>query len=392
MDYLVISNLFLLLFLGVADNQMIAALLPVLVRSFHVSVLMASLLGFIYSAAAVAAHFLSGSLSDHYGRRWFLLGGVLVFAAASWAASRTQTFAELMAARALTGLAAGTISTCAIAYAGDWFPYKVRGKAIGLISSAYFAAPIVGVPLAGQIADRFGWRRVFLFFAALALVVSCVSLALPKETLNLRPATDRFRASLRVFGSFLRKGDLVAALGIAFLVSAGLVGFISYIGQWLNQRFNLPTSSITLVFMVGGIASLVGAPLGGILSDRWGKRAVSIASNALLALAVAVVPFLGWGVWLMLAFGVTGLGAAFRQGPLTALMTEMVPGVERGSFIALRNIASQLGIGVVWLAGGLLYERHGYIAVTTLCAAMTALAAVLLTTHIVEPLPVEERV
>ena len=407
MDYLVISNLFLLLFLGVADNQMIAALLPVLVRSFHVSVLMASLLGFIYSAAAVAAHFLSGSLSDHYGRRWFLLGGVLVFAASSWAASRTQTFAELMAARALTGLAAGTISTCSIAYAGDWFPYKVRGKAIGLISSAYFAAPIVGVPLAGQIADRFGWRRVFLLFAALALVVSCVSLALPKEArnvrpttdkcrtslrLNLRPATDRFRASLRVFGSFLRKGDLVAALGIAFLVSAGLVGFISYIGQWLNQRFNLPTSSITLVFMVGGIASLVGAPLGGILSDRWGKRAVSIASNALLALAVAVVPFLRWGMWLMLAFGMTGLGAALRQGPLTALMTEMVPGVERGSFIALRNIASQLGIGAVWLAGGLLYERHGYLAVTTLCAAMTALAAVLLTTHIVEPLPVEERV
>ena len=37
-------------------------------------------------------------------------------------------------------------------------------------------------------------------------------------------------------------------------------------------------------------------------------------------------------------------------------------------------------------------ERHGYIAVTTLCAAMTALVAVLLTTHIVEPLPVEERV
>ena len=143
--------------------------------------------------------------------------------------------------------------------------------------------------------------------------------------------------------------------------------------------------------MVGGIASLAGAPLGGILSDRWGKRAVSIASNALLALAVAVVPFLRWGTWLMLAFGVTGLGAAFRQGPLTALMTEMVPGVERGSFIALRNIASQLGIGAVWLVGGLLYERHGYVAVTTLCAAMTALAAVLLTTHIVEPLPVEER-
>ncbi|HEV2492697.1 MAG TPA: MFS transporter [Terriglobia bacterium] len=389
-----IANLFLLLFLGVADNQMIAALLPTLVRSFAVSVQLAGLLVVVYSLAAAAASFASGALSDHYGRRWLLLGGVVAFAGASWVSSRTQTFAELMVARALTGLGAGTISTCSIAYAGDWFKYKVRGRAIGLISSAYFAAPIIGVPLAGQIADRFGWRRVFLFFALLAVVVSCISLALPRESVDPARrhgrAVQKVRVSLETLRSFLGKRDLVAALCIAFLVSGGLVGFITYIGQWLNQRFNTPTSSITLVFMVGGLASLVGAPLGGILSDRWGKRTVSIASNILLALAVAMIPFFAWGGWLLAVFGVTGLGAAFRQGPLTALMTEMVPTRQRGSFIAMRNISSQLGIGSVVAVGGILYEQHGYIAVTTLCAAMTALVAILLTTHIVEPQPVEE--
>ena len=394
MDYFVIVNLFLLLFLGVADNQMIAALLPTLVRSFQVSVELAGLLVVVYSLAAAAASFASGALSDHYGRRWFLLGGVVAFAGASWVSSRTQTFAELMVARALTGLAAGTISTCSVAYAGDWFKYKVRGRAIGLISSAYFAAPIIGVPLAGQIADRFGWRRVFLFFALLAVVVSAVSVALPRESIDparrLGRVAEKVRVSLATLRSFLGKRDLVAALCIAFLVSGGLVGFITYIGQWLSQAFNTPTSSITLVFMVGGLASLAGAPLGGILSDYWGKRTVSIASNILLALAVAVIPFFGWGGWLFAVFAVTGLGAAFRQGPLTALMTEMVPTRQRGSFIAMRNISSQLGIGSVAAVGGILYEQHGYLAVTTLCAAMTAAVAILLTTHIVEPQPAEE--
>ena len=396
MDYFVIANLFLLLFLGVADNQMIAALLPTLVRSFEISVEVAGLLVVVYSLAAAAAAFASGALSDHYGRRWFLLGGVVAFAAASWLSSRTRTFSELMAARALTGLAAGTISTCSIAYAGDWFAYRVRGRAIGLISSAYFAAPIIGVPLAGQIADRFGWRRVFLFFALLAVAVSCISVALPREAVDrgrhLKLTSNKVRASLRTLLGFVQKRDLAAALCIAFLVSGGLVGFITYIGQWLNQRFGIPTSSITLVFMVGGLASLVGAPLGGILSDRWGKRTVSIASNVLLAVAVAIVPLFHWGVWLLLVFGLTGLGAAFRQGPLTALMTEMVPANQRGSFIAMRNIFSQLGIGSVALAGGILYQQHGYAAVTTLCAGMTALVAILLATHIVEPQPVEESV
>jgi MFS transporter, DHA1 family, inner membrane transport protein len=291
--------------------------------------------------------------------------------------------------RALTGLAAGTISTCSIAFAGDWFEYAVRGKAIGLISSAYFVAPILGVPLAGQIADHWGWRRVFVFFALLALAVTFASLTLPK-TSGARPASARAQTSLRSIRTFLVKRDLAAALGIAFLVSGGLVGFITYIGQWLHDRFGIATGGITMVFMVGGLASLIGAPLGGILSDRWGKRAVSIASNAVLALAVAVVPFLPWGAMLVLAFGLTGMGAAFRQGPLTALMTEMVPGTERGSFIALRNISSQLGIGAVALTGGILYEHFGYAAVTTLCALMTAVVAILLTTHIVEPQPTAE--
>ena len=391
MNYRVIANLFLLLFLGVADNQMIAALLPVLGGSLHKSVQAIGLLVVVYSAAAAIASFISGTLSDHYGRRKFLLAGVAVFTVASWISSQTQTFGQLLLARTLTGLAAGTISTCSIAFAGDWFNYSVRGKAIGWVSSAYFAAPIVGVPLAGQISDHFGWRRVFLFFACFGLAVACVSVLLPKEQLNPQPSGDKLRTTISVFRSFLRRRDVVAALCVGFLVSAGLVGFITYIGQWLSDYFKIPTRGITLVFMVGGMASLLGAPLGGILADRWGKRSVSIGSNILLGVAVALVPFLHWGVWLFLVFGATGLGAALRQGPLTALMTEMVPTAQRGFFIALRNIASQLGIGAVALVGGVLYQHSGYVAVTTLCSAMTFLVAILLATHIVEPKPVIDR-
>jgi len=384
-DYAVIANLFLLLFLGVADNQVIAALLPSLVSSLDISVGAAGLLVTAYSLAAALAAFVSGPLSDHYGRRRFLLAGVLVFALASWLSAGSQTFSELMLARALTGLAAGTISTCSVAFAGDWFAYAVRGRAIGLISSAYFAAPILGVPIAAQIADRFGWRRAFLFFAILALVVACGSLTLPKEHVSSGPSSGKIRASAQAFRSFLVRRDTAAALGIAFLVSAGLVGFITYIGQWLNSQFGIATRTIGWVFMLGGLVAVAGAPLGGTLSDRWGKRPVSIASSVLLGLSVLLIPFMSWGVGLLGIFAAASLGAAFRQGPLTALMTEMVPGAQRGSFIALRNICSQLGIGAVALAGGVLYQHHGYVAVTTLCAAMTALVAILLTTHIAEP-------
>ena len=391
MDYLLIANLVLLLFLGVAGNQVIAALLPTLVSSLGISVGAAGLLVTIYSLAAALAAFVSGALSDHYGRRRFLLAGISLFALSSWLAGRSENLAELLLARALTGFAAGTLSTCSIALAGDSFAYAVRGRAIGLISSAYFAAPILGVPIATQIADRYGWRQTFFVFALFAVAVALSSLALPRER-DLAPSSaGKLRATLGVFRSFLSKGDTAAALGIAFLVSGGLVGFITFIGQWLSTSFEATTRTIGWVFMLGGLVAVAAPPLGGALSDRWGKRAMSIWSNVWLAVSVALIPFFSWGVWLLVVFAATSLGAAFRQGPLTALMTEMVPAAQRGSFIALRNISSQLGIGTVAFTGGVLYQHHGYIAVTTLCALMTALVAILLATHIVEPRPLEER-
>ncbi len=389
-DNLVIANLFLLLFLGLADNQMMAALLPTFVKSLHITIGKAGSLVAIYSLGAAAAAFISGSLSDAYGRRGFLQGGMALFAVASCLSWRSTTFAELAAARTLTGLAAGTLSTCTVAFAGDWFAYSIRGRAIGLISSAYFVAPVAGVPAAALIADRFGWQRTFLVIAAVAAVATVASLTLPRETTKRLTGTDPWRQALRAFRGVLARRDTSAALGIAFLVSGGLVGFITYIGQWLSAGFALSTTMIGLIFAYGGGMAVLGAPLGGMVSDRFGKRAVSLLSSLVMALGVAAVPFLGWGAALLAAFGLVSLAAAFRQGPLTALMTEMVPAAERGTFIALRNISSQIGIGATVSIGGILYEKSGYGVVTWLCAGMSALVSLLLFTHIMEPVPSRE--
>jgi predicted MFS family arabinose efflux permease len=397
MNYRVIAGLSLLLFLGLADNQTIPALLPQLSTSLHASVASTGLLVVFYSLAAALAAFLTGSLSDYYGRRRFLLAGAWFFLIASVASSLSRDFSTLAAARAVTGLAAGALSTCSTAYAGDWFDYTVRGRALGLISSAYFVAPL-GVPVAGLIADRFGWPRVFTAFAILALLVAFAAQTLPPDKHvastvydahawadPVDPSEGKLRHTLNTFGGLLSRRDTAAMLVIAFLVSGGLVSFLTYIGTWLHASFGLSTTKIGLVFMLGGLVAVGAAPLGGVLADRWGKRGISIASNVLLFVTMAALPLFSWGAGLLAVFVGVSLGIGFRQGPITALMTEMVPQHRRGSFVALRNIASQLGIGAAVASGGLLYEWRGYFAVTSLSALMAGLVALLLTTHITEP-------
>ena len=190
----------------------------------------------------------------------------------------------------------------------------MRGRALGLISSAYFAAPILGVPLAAQIADRYGWRRAFLLFAILALVTAVLSVSLPKDRLNPQPSSEKLRVAGRSFRSFLVRRDTAAALGIAFLVSGGLVGFLTYVGQWLNTQFAISTRTIGWVFMLGGLVAVGSAPLGGIISDRIGKRPVAIASNIILALAVVLIPLFSWGFWLLAAFSAGQFGCCLSAG------------------------------------------------------------------------------
>ena len=257
MDFLIIGILFFLLFLGLADNQTIPALLPLLIDSLHITVEQAGLLAVFYSAAAAIASLVTGIFSDHYGRRRFLIAGALVFGCASWMSAHAAGFMDLTLARGLTGLGAGTISTCSIAFAGDCFDYSIRGRALSWISTAYFAAPILGVPLAAQVADRLGWRNTFYFFAVLAVAVALVSLKLPNDKRETAPSLEKWRATFRSCRSFFRRRDTSAGLAIAFLVSGGLYGFLYYIGQWLNSSFGVPIRTVGWVFMLGGLVAVI---------------------------------------------------------------------------------------------------------------------------------------
>ncbi|MDD5542995.1 MAG: MFS transporter [Acidobacteriia bacterium] len=386
-SFSLIANLFLLLFLGVVDNQMISPLLPLIQKSFGVDVTTVGALVVAYSIAAACSALLSGALSDHYGRKAFLVSAAIGFAVFSLLTHWAYSFAVLLVLRFLVGLCAGTISTCTIALASDTFPYEIRGRAIGTISSAYFAALILGVPIGSLAADRFEWRTIFPALALVALLIAVTNaIFLPPRKIQAKAAdSDLLRTRLKSFMRFFSKSDLLASVVMAFFVSGGIVGLITYIGVWLNTAYQIPIRWVGIIFLLSGVVSLVGAPLGGVLSDRWGKRRVSMISCVLLAVAILLIPMLHWGVALFAVFGLVSLGAAFRQGPITALITELVDEKERGAFVALRNISSQLGIASAAFLGGILYQTWGYTAVAILCSGFTLVVVWLLAQFIQEP-------
>src|SRR5438552_290116 len=143
--------LFLVSLLGEVDYQIIPPLLPFLATTFQVQSGYVGRAVPIYSISAGIFSLLFGYLSDQFGRKPFIKYGLLGFSGASLFTALAGSKELLFMARFLTGMTTGALATCATSYAADMFHYEKRGRAMGVLSGAYFTAAILGVPVASTL-------------------------------------------------------------------------------------------------------------------------------------------------------------------------------------------------------------------------------------------------
>jgi predicted MFS family arabinose efflux permease len=360
--------LFGVLFLGVSDTQLVGPLLPAIAQDLQTTAGRAGIIVTTYSLAAAAFALIVGPLSDRVGRKKVLVSGLALFAGASFLTYHVSSFNALVIVRAMTGFAAGTLSTCALSFAGDYYPYEQRGRAMGVLSMGYFVAFVIGVPAALIATKRLGWHWVFGCLSATAgLMFAVAVLALPGDA--AKGPLKRERAFLTHF----LKRDRVAGMAAAFLTSGGVVGFLTYVSAWLHKSYNMDMDGIGLLFMVSGIAAVAASPLSGWLADHAGKRNVIIWANLILAVLFVIVSQSSVGAGLIIGIAAVAIAASARQAPLHALTTEIVGPEIRGEYIAVRNAASQVGIAVVAAVSALAFDTRGFTAVAVIAALATVL-------------------
>ena len=361
------------LFLGVSDTQLIAPLLPLIAQDLSTTPGRAGIIVTTYSLAAAAFALFAGPLSDRVGRRKVLISGLTIFTVASFFTYHVSSFSALVILRALTGLAAGTLSTCALSFAGDYYPYEQRGRAMGVLSMGYFFAFVIGVPAGAIAASRWGWHWVFGCLSAAGLVMFLIALArLPRDTMHAQQHPMRLRA----FTDHFLKGDRLAGVIAAFLTSGGIVGFLTYIGAWLRNTYGMEVDKIGLLFMVSGLAAVIASPLSGWLADHAGKRNVIIWANVVLAFFFVLVARSSLGAGLVLGIAALSMAASARQAPLHALTTEIVGPEVRGEYISVRNAASQVGIATIATISASAFDVAGFSAVAWIAAIATLLIPV----------------
>lgn len=384
-----------LFFLGNLDVQIISPILPALTEAFDVSVFLA---GFSVSAYSISGAFwalIIGPLSDRHGRIVFLRLAAVAFSIASIIAFFASHFGFFILARVVAGFAGGSFTACIIAQIADLFPYKRRGRAMGLVGAVYSLAAVVGVPAGAIVAANYGWRTVYIFFGIAALLLAATLTAKYQRIADTsskehfetshsprRPADGALSAQigeqLSEYRHFWAARKTRDGLLIALAIAATSTSLMTYLGAWLAEDFGLQGTGVALVFLAAGISTVVGSLLGGFLADQIGKRKLVIGSSLLVAGILGLTTFVRT-VPAVYAFCIAGgLFIAMRQGPYEAVLTELVSQQQRGAYIAMRSTIAKLAIAATAAIAGYLYEISGFAAVTAFSSLSSLGAAALM--------------
>jgi len=120
---------------------------------------------------------IAGKLGDLFGRKPFLLVGMIGFVIASAFCGLAQDMTQLIVFRGIQGLFGGVLFATVFTVIGDLFPPEQRGRAQGLFGAVFGLSSIVGPTAGGFITDHWSWRWVFEVNIPVGIIAVAVVLA-----------------------------------------------------------------------------------------------------------------------------------------------------------------------------------------------------------------------
>lgn len=341
-------------FVTIVDFMIVMPLGPQLLEDLGIDTRQFGWVVSSYTLAAGLAGFLAAPVLDRVGRRSAYLALSLGLLAATAACALATSYPLLLAARCATGAFGGVHGGLSLAIVADSFPPQSRGRATGVLMSAFAVASVVGVPVGIALGTRAGWQAPFLVLAALGLpLVALAAWALPPLAAHVGGPV---RHPLAALAETLTVPAHRRAFALIATLMFGAFSVIPFIGTALVANVGVTAAQLPVIYIVGGLLTLVTTPAVGRLVDRHGALAVFrrvVPLSAALTLVLTHLPAVG----LAGAAPVTAVLMASNAGRMVTAMSLITASIEprrRGGFMAASTSVQNIASGLGTLCGGLI--------------------------------------
>ena len=394
----------LALFMVVLDNLIVTVALPAIRADLGATLQSLEWTINAYTLAFAVTLIPGAALGDRFGRKRLFLTGLSMFTLASAAAALAPDTGALVAARAIQGVGGAIVAPLTLTLLADAFPAQKRGAALGIWSAISGMGIALGPLVGGAVVESISWHWIFWINVPIGLALLPVAAILLRESHGPSNRIDvpgvtlaaaglfslvfglvrgqgegwtnpvivtALAAGVALLGAFvaweLRAKDPMVPMhlfrnrtfaitnGVSFFMYFGTFGSIFLLTQVLQNIMGYSPfqAGLRMLFWTG--ASMVVAPIAGVLSERLGSRNFMAVGLALQATALAwfaattsttetfgqVVP----------AFVMAGAGMAMVFAPsasaLLGVVTPALAGKASGTNNAIREVGGVFGVAVL---------------------------------------------
>ena len=328
------------MFISMLGMGIVSPFLPIYADTLGASSLQVGLVQAAFNITGIGTLLFIGRLSDRFGRKSFLSGGLSILAISSVGLMFANDIVHLIIWRLVQGLGASAHLPIAQAYMGDITPEGDEGKWMGLFNAVLFAGMGAGPLIGGVITDAFSIKATFLIMAVLNVLGLLATLVFLKEM--PRKTAGREHTS---FLAPLRSRTLQGVFSYRLTTGIGTSSLMAFMPLFADLKIGLSASLIGILMAARTPISILQSYTGR-LADKWNRRSMVIWGGIASILAVAILPMSG-GFWtLLFVYLAVTLGQTFGIPPANAYAVHDGRKFGMGASMTMFMLAMQIGNGI----------------------------------------------
>ena len=360
--------LFLLYMFDYIDRMVVTSMFTSIERDWGITHTQSGLLVSAVYWAIVLLTFPISILVDRWSRTKTIGVMAIMWSLATALCALTGNFVQLFMARMLIGVGEAGYAPGGSAMISGLYPIDKRARMMGLWNASIPLGSAIGVLLGGIIAAKLGWKHAFGIVAIPGMIVAILFLFVKDyKTVDLSfydKSSNKIKMEKKdMVKEFITKPSvLLTYLGMAAVVFV-TTSMLTWLPTYFEKMRNIPQETAGKMASSVMVLALVGAPLGGFLTDIWRKSkdnarllfpALSTLISAIV-LFIALVLFKGtiqYAVFLI--FGVLVL--AFISGAAAVTQDVIHPGLRATSYAIAVVVQNLLGASTAPIVMGKIYD------------------------------------
>jgi MFS family permease len=308
----------------------VITLLPVLARTWNISIQWISLTITLYMIPFILFQLFAGSIAHIFDTRRTLLFGFAAYALGGLLSGLSPSLGTLIAARIIQGLGAAFITPIVMALVGEMVDPRHVGKAMGLLGVMYTIGLTMGPLISGILEVAFGWPWFFFFLMGFSLAVGALYWITGREAERAEKRSGKILDALPLIKRSYSYPDVRFVSFAAFSLFMGFIGLMTFVADDLKVSFSLPSDKIGLILSTTGFLGIIVSPIAGMLGDRFGRRVMAYWGMTIMVFSIMGLGLVeyAFGPYLLL-FALFGAGSATAWTSLNTLAIQVAPDLRK---------------------------------------------------------------